>query len=126
VAAGVACAPQPDAFGIGLGAVLEERDRAPPVGDLAPGIDIVARLAVAGAEPAVIVHEHDEPVVSERLREALEPHLLDARVAMGHGDRGVRPGAVGQVQPAAQHDAALGLELDIDALAHRAPSCTPS
>jgi hypothetical protein len=86
------------------------------VAHLGPGVDLLAWLAVAGAEVAVVEHQRPQPAGGERLGEAVEEHLLDSGEAVGHDDRGNRIGGpVGQVQPAPQGDI-LGVELNI--LAH--------
>ena len=83
------------------------------VADLLPGVDLLTRLAVAGAEVAVVEHQRPQPPGGERLREVIEEHLLDSGEAVGQDDRGNRTGGpVWQVQPAPQGHT-LGVELDI-------------
>jgi hypothetical protein len=117
VAAAVAGSPYPDAVGLDLREGLRVGDRVAVVADLRPRVDLLARLAVAGAEVAVVEHQRPKATGGERLTEAVEIHLLDGGEAVRHHDRGDRPGGpVGQVQPATQGHA-LGVELDV--LSHR-------
>ena len=58
VAAGVGDAPDADAVGVDLGQRRGEGDGVAVVLDLLPGVDVLARLAVAGAEAAVVEHQH--------------------------------------------------------------------
>jgi len=72
MAAGIARAPQANALRVDDVLVFEEADRAPPIGDLTPWVDILARRAVTGAEVAVIVQEDDKAVGGEFLGESLQ------------------------------------------------------
>ena len=60
------------------------------VAHLLPGIDLLARLAVAGAEVAVVEDERREAGGGEHLGEAVEIHLLHGREAVRHDDRRAR------------------------------------
>jgi hypothetical protein len=87
VAARVAATPQADPLRVDLGPGLQKGDGASPVGDLLPWVDVLARLAVAGAEVAVVVKQHDEAVLRECCCERLDPMLFDPGVSVRHGDR---------------------------------------
>src|SRR6266498_1820888 len=116
MATAVAGPPHPDAVRVDLWACLRPGDRVAVVADLRPRINLLAWLAVACTEIAVVEYQGPEPAGGERLREAVEVHLLDRGEAVGHDDGGDRAGGrVGQVQPAPQRHA-LGVELDV--LAH--------
>src|SRR6185369_1741339 len=75
VAPRIAGAPQTDSVLVDHRLALQEGDGPAPVGDLHPGVDVVARGAGAGAETAVIVHQYDESGLGERGREAIQPML---------------------------------------------------
>ena len=114
--AAVAGPPHPDAVGVDLGAGLGPGDRVAVVAHLGPGVDLLARLAVAGPEVAVVEHQRPQPAGGEHLGEAVQVHLLDGGEAVGHDDGGDRvAGPVGHIEPASQGHA-FGVELDI--LAH--------
>ncbi len=115
MAAAVAGAPDADPPGRRLGQGLGERDRVARVLDLLPGVDFLARLAVARAEIAVVVDQGGEAGRGEGLGEAVEIHLLHRREAMGHDDGRPWPLARRPVVPAAQGGAVLGLERDVAA-----------
>lgn len=72
----------------------------------------------------MIVHQHHEPGVGERLGKPLQPVLLHAREAVCHRDRRMRPCAIGDEQPAPQSRIAFDRELDVMSLHHFGlPSC---
>ncbi|GAA3352881.1 hypothetical protein GCM10017744_003760 [Streptomyces antimycoticus] len=99
---GIAGAPQADPVGVDFGTRFQIGDGAPPVLDLPPGVDVLARGAVAGTEGAVVVDQSDETGLGERGGEAEERHFLHRAVPMGHSDRRVPAGSVGNVQHPAQ------------------------
>lgn len=83
------------------------------VAHLRPRIDLLARLAVAGTEVAVVEHQRVEAGRRKCLGVLVEVHLLYGREAVRHNDRRRYPGcSVGGVEPAAQ-GYALGIELDV-------------
>ena len=47
--------PQADSFGVDLGSALQKRDGASPVGDLPPGIHVLAGLAATAPEATVVM-----------------------------------------------------------------------
>jgi hypothetical protein len=65
-----------------------------------PGVDVEARLAVAGPEAAVIVYQHYETGAGEHPRELVQTVLADAGKAGRHRDRRSRSRHVGDEQPA--------------------------
>jgi hypothetical protein len=65
VAARIACAPNADAVWINFRQGFEKGDGSPPIGDLAPWIDIVTEGAVARPEIPVVMQEHHEPGLRE-------------------------------------------------------------
>ena len=81
MAAGIAGAPQADPAGIHAGLGLKVGDGKAPIDDLAPGVDVEARPAVADPEPAVIMDQHHEPGVGEHPREPVQTVFTDPRVA---------------------------------------------
>ena len=95
MAAGIAGAPQPDPVGVDGGVALQERDRPAPVGDLHPRVDVEARRSVAGAEPAMVVHQHHESRVGEHPGEPFQSVLLHPGEPVRHRDGRVRCRAVG-------------------------------
>jgi hypothetical protein len=82
MAASVARTPYSDLSCID--ARFQERDRAPPIGDLAPGIDVVSNGSIARAEILVVVHEGNKTRLGEGAGEALEAMFLHSRVSMCH------------------------------------------
>jgi hypothetical protein len=98
--AGIAAAPQADPLRVDIGLALQEGDRPAPVGDLNPRVDVVAWRAVAGSEPAVVVHQHHEPGVSEEAGEALQPVFLHPGEAVRHRDGRKWARAIGHKKPA--------------------------
>jgi len=88
VPARVARAPNPDVVGINLRQKFEKGDSAPPIGDLAPWIDVVTDRAVARPEIPVVMQEHDESRFGDGASEALEP--VYTGIAVGCRDRGTR------------------------------------
>ena len=79
VAAGIARAPEADALGVDDVEAFEVADGAPPIGDLTPRIDVLARQALAGAEAAVVVQQHDEARLGKRLRKRLDARAPSRR-----------------------------------------------
>jgi hypothetical protein len=59
------------------------------VADLRPRIDLLARLAVAGAEVAIVEHDRREAGLHECFRKSVEIHLLNGGEAVRHYDRGI-------------------------------------
>jgi hypothetical protein len=92
---------------------LQIGDRPAPVGNLPPWVHVVARLAIAVAEPAMVVHQHHESRVGEHAGESLQPMLAHPGIAVGHRDAGMRTGPLRLKQPAAQRHIALDGELHI-------------
>jgi hypothetical protein len=77
MAAGVTGAPNSDPRCIDFGQRFQKRDRPSPIGDLAPGIDVMSNCTVARAEIPMVMDERDETGLSEVADEALEPMFLD-------------------------------------------------
>jgi hypothetical protein len=73
VAARVARAPEADPLRVDGVVRLEEADGAPPVGDLAPRVDVLARQPVAGAEAAVVVQQDDEAAFAKASAKGSRP-----------------------------------------------------
>ena len=119
VAARVTAAPDADPASIDLRQGLEIGEGTAPVLDLAPRVDIVARLPAAQPETAVIVQEHDESGGGEFLGipgQAVPPR---PRKAVRHGDRRARSRAsLGPIEPGAQFHTVVELESDVFALRH--------
>src|ERR1035438_5900960 len=114
MATGVAAAPDPDPAGIDFRQGAGVRDGVPVVPDLGPRVDLLAGLALAGPEAAVVEHQRIQPGRGEHLGEAVQVHLLDRGETVRHDDGGpgaARP-ALSRVEPATQRDA-LSVELDI-------------
>src|SRR6476619_5123495 len=75
--------------------------------------------AVARSEIPVVMQEHHDPVLSEGPAEPLQPVLLHARIAMGHGDGGMRAHFhLGPEEPTAEAITALNLEVYVAPLDH--------
>ena len=108
VPAGIAAAPQADPLRVDVGLGFQEGDGPAPVGDLHPRVDVVARRAVAGSEPAMVVHQHHEPGVGEQAGEALQPVFLHPGEAVRHRDGRKWARAIGHKQPAPQRHGAFG------------------
>lgn len=84
MSAGVARPPDADTVGVDLVTRLGPRDRMAVVADLRPRVDLLAGFAIAGTEVAVVEHDRSQAVRREVLAEAVQVHLLDRRVAVGH------------------------------------------
>ena len=82
MAAGVARAPHADPRCIDFRLRFQKRDRPPPIGDLAPGIDVVSNGPIARAVIAMVMDKRDKTGLGECAGEALEPMLLDPRITM--------------------------------------------
>jgi hypothetical protein len=81
--------------------------------DLPDWVDLLAGLAVAGAEVAVVVDQYVKARGSEHLCEVFEMHLFDCRHPVRHyhhGARGVRPFRV--KEPTAQ-SGSISIEFNI-------------
>jgi hypothetical protein len=79
-------------------------DRVAIVAHLGPRIDFLTRLAVGGAEVAIVEHHHRQACRAEVLGEAIEVHLFDGREAVCHHDRRcLAARAVRRVEPSAQN-----------------------
>ena len=124
VAAAVARPPHPDPIGGDAGELPDVGDRMAVVANLGPRVDLLARLAIARTEVAVVEHERGQPGRGEPLGIGVQVHLLHGREAVRHDDdgHGVIP-TVGPVQPSPQRHA-LGIELDIGS--HLSPPHPPS
>ena len=78
---------------------------------------MLAGLAVAGAEVAIVEDKGPEPGCRENLGILIEVILFHGRIAVSHHDcRNATASLIRQVQPTAQRHAVLGLELNV--LAH--------
>ena len=69
--------------------------------DLLPRVDVLARLAVAVAEVAVVEDERGEARLGEDARVVGLHELFDVAPAARHHDDGCGPGAIGQIEVAA-------------------------
>ena len=119
MAAGVAGTPDADAVRIDLRKRLEKGNGPPPIGDLAPRVDIVTDGSVAGSKVPVVMQQDDETGFRKGSGEALQPMLLNASVAMCHRNGGARARAgLRSKQPASQAIAALDLEFYVRPLNH--------
>ena len=76
---------------IDFGQRFQKGNGPPPIADLAPGIDVVANGSVARAEIAMVMDKCNEPRVGEGAAKPVKPMLLDARIAVSHGDGGELP-----------------------------------
>jgi len=72
MAAGVTGAPNSDPCCIDFGQRFQKRDRPSPIGDLAPGIDVVSNGPIARTEISMVMDERDETGLGESACEALE------------------------------------------------------
>src|ERR1700722_17764732 len=102
MATSIAGAPQSDPLRIYLGPGFQIGDRATPIGDLPPGINVLSRFAATDAKGPVVVEQHHEAGVSEGLGEPCDAVFPHAGVAVGHRDgwvtlrialRKIEPGA---------------------------------
>ena len=103
----------PYAPGIDLGLLRDEADRVLVVFDLAPGIDVLARLALALAQSAVVEHQHGHARPHDRFRIVRQHDLLDVAPASAHHRDGKRRAAgIGRDQHAANLRS-FAVELDV-------------
>ena len=116
---GVTRAPETDSLRIDDLEALDKADRPAPIGNLPPRIDILPRLAVARAEIAMIVQQHNESVLGEQLRKRLDAMVFYGGVAMPHRNGRIPTRCTGRnEQPPTQHHAAIYLEFDFRACHH--------
>ena len=118
VPAGVAGPPQAYAGGVYLGPALQIGHRAAPILDLLPGIYVVAEFTLACAEIPVVMDQDHKSVVGKAGGVRSESVGACARIAVGHGDGGMRPGSIREVEPSAELDAPLGGEFNIQSFCH--------
>ena len=104
---------------VDLFARLEVGDRVLVVLDLRPRVEVLARLAVALAEVAVVEREHRDARVGERARVLGQHELLHVTPAARHRERGMGTLAFGQIEVAA-HAGPLAAELDVLSRCHDA------
>ena len=117
MAAAVTSPPDADALCVSFLQRLGVGDGVAVVSHLPPGVDLLTRRAVTGAEVAVVEYHRGEARRREGTGEAIEIHLLNGGEAVRHDDgRHLSLAPVRYKVPAAQGDAILGSELDI--LAH--------
>ena len=120
MAPGIAGAPQSDPLRIHLGPGFQIGDRATPIADLPPGIDVLTRFAAADAEAPVIVEQHHEAGIGEGLGEPGDAEFLHGCVAMGHRDRRATLRiAPRQVEPGAELYAVVDGKSDFATGRHR-------
>src|SRR5262249_43546072 len=75
VTAGIAGSPDANMSRIDFRLVLKKRNRAPPIGDLLPRVDISALRAITRSEIPMVMNEHDETGLCEGPHEWLEAVL---------------------------------------------------
>jgi hypothetical protein len=114
VTASVARSPESNAISVDLRSLLQIGNRTTPVADLLPGVDILSRFATTVTEIAMVVQQHDEPGLGERLCKALEAVILRAGIAVGHRNGRQRSSPAFQhEQPSRYLDPAFGGETDV-------------
>lgn len=86
VTARVARAPETNAILVHLRPLLEPGNRAPPIADLLPGVDVMSRFAAAATEIAVIMQQHDKSGIREGLGEGFEAMVFRAGKTVGHSN----------------------------------------
>ena len=119
MAPGIAGAPEADLSGINFGLALEKRNRAPPIGDLLPRVDIPALCPITCPEMAMIMDQHDKTGFRESPCKSFQAVLLHTGIAVRHRNRRGGTFGAGNEQPTAQRHAALDPELDIFSFRHR-------
>src|SRR5580692_8045723 len=116
---GIARTPQSDAVRVNFWTAFEIRDRATPVSNLSPWINVLARFTAASAESPMIVQQHDKTGVSESLSKLREAVLLYRRVAVRHRDGGVtRRSTLWKIKPSAEFHVTISREPDFAAGYH--------
>jgi len=76
--------PDSDTAAIYVPSSCRVRDGMPEITDLPDRVDLLARLAVAGAEVAVVIDQYVKACGSEYLRELFQMHLFDRRHPVHH------------------------------------------
>src|SRR4051794_32547477 len=94
---------------------LEERDRAPPVGDLPPRVDVLPQFALAFAPATMVVEQDRKARFGERFRVGSEAVVPRAGKTVRHGYGRVRPRTFGQVEPCREGDPAFRGNGDVGA-----------
>src|SRR4029077_770229 len=113
---GIARPPQSDAVRVNFWTAFEIRDRATPVSNLSPWINVLARFTAASAEGPMIVQQHDKTGVSESLSKLREAALLYGGVAVRHRDgRATRCFALWKIKPSAKFRVTISRERDFAA-----------
>src|SRR5580692_1512272 len=116
---GIARTPQSDAVRVNFWTAFEIRDRATPVSNLSPWINVLARFTATSAEGPMIVQQHDKTGVSESLSKLREAVLLYGGVAVRHRDGGAtRCFALWKIKPSAKFHVTISHERDFAAGHH--------
>ena len=97
---------------------LEEAQGVLVVPDLGPGIEMLAVVAIANAEIAIVKDQGVDACLCKSLRIDWHDDLADLTPAAGEHDCRRAVGFVGHIQPAPNRGA-LGLKFDIQPLDHR-------
>jgi len=118
VAAAEADADAPQSRRVDRLVIGQEAGRGKEVAALSGGVLVLARLAGAGAEVPVVVDQDHESVVGKAGGIGGEPVGACAGIAVGHGDGGMRPWPIREVEPSAELDAPLGGEFNIQSFCH--------
>ena len=85
-------------------AAREEGERAAVSAQLRPHVDAAARVAVALAEAAVVIHEHGDPLLAARARDRQQALAPCQRETVRHDEHG-RGRPVREKEQASQRDA---------------------
>src|ERR1700747_2314740 len=102
MAPGIAGAPDADTNGINFGLALKKGNRAPPIGDLLPRVDIPALCPIAGPEMAMIMDQHDKTGFRETPCKSFQAVLLHTGIAVRHRNRRGGTFGAGNEEPTAQ------------------------
>src|SRR5262249_61592621 len=103
--------------------VLKKRNRAPPIGDLLPRVDISALRAITRSEIPMVMNEHDETGLCEGPREWLQA-VLHSGIAMRPWDGRTRAvGFLRNKKAAAPPQAALCFQFYISSVENPLNSC---
>src|SRR4029077_5841777 len=99
MAPGIAGAPDADTNGINFGLALEKGNRAPPIGDLLPRVDVPALCTIACPEIAMIMDQHNETGFRVGACKSFETVLLHTGIAVRHRNRRGGTFGAGNEQP---------------------------
>jgi hypothetical protein len=120
-----AAAPDGKLIAIHFWPSFQVRQRATPVANLSPWVNVVSRHPVAGAKVAMVMNENHKPGTGESQGITFQRVLFDRSEAVAHRDGGSHARTWREEQPAAQDNTGFSCEFQIVSRNHgEGPSLT--